>query len=84
MDVLLRKSPFCSELTQILDLQETETYYGKSFNGTRLTLYILASIKNKIWNVFFPAILFSNGVCTHFARGVARGGARQSPPPPGI
>ena len=30
MDVLLRKSPFCPELTQILDLEETETHYGKS------------------------------------------------------
>ena len=31
MDVLLRKSPFCPELTHILDLEETETHYGKSF-----------------------------------------------------
>ena len=30
MCVLLRKSPFCPELTQILDLEETETHYGKS------------------------------------------------------
>ena len=30
MDVLLRKSPFCPELTQILDLKETEAHYGKS------------------------------------------------------
>ena len=27
---LLRKSPFCPELTQILDLEETETHYRKS------------------------------------------------------
>ena len=31
MDVILRKSPFCPELTQLLDLEETETHYGKSF-----------------------------------------------------
>ena len=30
MDVLLRKSPFCPELTQILDLEETEIHYGKT------------------------------------------------------
>ena len=30
MDVLLEKSPFCTELTQILNLKETETHYGKS------------------------------------------------------
>ena len=30
MDVLLRKSPFCPELTQILNLKETETGYGES------------------------------------------------------
>jgi hypothetical protein len=30
MDVLLRKSPFCPELTQILDLKETEAHFGKS------------------------------------------------------
>ena len=39
MDVLLRKSPFRPELTQILDLQETETHYGKKFNnGTFVAL----------------------------------------------
>ena len=32
MDVLLRKSSFCPELTQILDLEETEIHYGKSLN----------------------------------------------------
>ena len=32
MDVLLRKSPFCPELTQILDLEEIKTHYGKSSN----------------------------------------------------
>ena len=26
IDVLLRKSPFCPELTQILDLEESETH----------------------------------------------------------
>ena len=39
MDVLLRKSPFCPELTQILDLEETETHYGKNLimaNGVPL------------------------------------------------
>ena len=30
MDVLLEKSPFCTELTQILDLEETEIHYGKT------------------------------------------------------
>ena len=30
MDVLLRKSPFCPELTQILTLEKAETHYGKS------------------------------------------------------
>ena len=30
MEVRLRKSPFCPELTQILDLKETEAHYGKS------------------------------------------------------
>ena len=30
MDVLLEKSPFCTELTQILDLEETEIHYGQS------------------------------------------------------
>ena len=28
MDLLLRKLPFCPKLTQILDLEETETHYG--------------------------------------------------------
>ena len=31
MDVLWRKSPFCPELTQILDFEKTETHNGKSF-----------------------------------------------------
>ena len=30
MDLPLRKLPFCAELTQILDLEETETHYGPS------------------------------------------------------
>ena len=30
MGVLLRKPTFCPKLTQILDLEETETYYGQS------------------------------------------------------
>jgi hypothetical protein len=39
MDVLLRKSPFFPELTQTLDLEETETHYGKKFhNGTFIAL----------------------------------------------
>ena len=29
MDVFLRKSQFCPELTQILDLEEIEAHYGK-------------------------------------------------------
>ena len=31
MDVLLRKLPFCPELTQFLDLKETKTHYGRCF-----------------------------------------------------
>ena len=30
MEVLLRKSPFCTKLTQILNLEETEIHYGQS------------------------------------------------------
>ena len=40
MGVLLRKSPFCPELTQILDLKETETRYGKSFLMAHLYHFI--------------------------------------------
>ena len=51
MDVLLRKSPFCPELTQILDLEETKTHYGKKFhNGTFIALQMKVFGQKKISN----------------------------------
>ena len=46
MSVFLRKSTFCPKLTQILDLEETETNYGQS-----LAMYFAQHL-----------LLFSNGV----------------------
>ena len=41
MDVLLRKSPFCPELTQILDLEETETRDSATLEIANLALLTL-------------------------------------------
>ena len=36
MDILLRKSPFFTKLTQILDFEETDIHYGQSLVMTYL------------------------------------------------
>ena len=39
--IILRKLPFCPELTQILDLEETETHYGNS---------LIMALQMKVYN----------------------------------
>ena len=60
MDVLLRKSPFCPELTQILDLEETETHYGLSLQKISNSMHGIKSATLEIANMalFTPCMEF--------------------------